>query len=771
MKKWIVPVLAILTSILSCSQETKTLIVDGTQTEFSLDEQTIAAEALVARVTREHKGDFIVHIRPEREDGKDWYSYYGDDGKIVLEGNNGVSIASALGAYLKAECGWHLSWCGKNIELPEVLPVPLAQVKKTSPYKYRYYLNYCTFNYSMSWWDFDRWQQEIDFMALNGLNMPLAVTGQNSVWQRVYNTLGFSNEELESFFSGPAHFNWFWMGNLDGWGGPLPQSFMDKHEQLQKQILFAERSLGMTPILPAFTGHVPPTFDQKYPDVKVKKTSWVNFDPVTILDPDEEMFDEIGRLFLEEQTKLYGTNHFYTADTFNENRPPVNDSLYLNNISAKVYKAMSDVDTNAIWVMQGWLFHHTRDFWGNEQIKALLGAVPDDKMLILDLWSERYPVWSRTEAYYGKPWIWCMLHNFGQNITMSGNVMSVASDPAEALADPSSGKMMGIGLTMEGIEQNPAIYALMLENVWRDEPIVVDAFLKDYLLNRYCACAQVSDCHDVLAFDKAFQAWKIIFETAYENTENNGGQESIITGRPNFEKNPGGTTNTNMHYESKDLVKAWDYLISVSQAFKDSDGYRYDLVDVTRQNLANYASVLQQNVAKCYEKGDKQGFKKSAADFLSLISDMDDLLSSRDEFLLGNWLEDAKAMGDTPQQKALYEKDARNLITLWGNKDCRIRDYACKHWSGLMNGFYKPRWERFFDKVFQAMDSGVTFDYEAFVQDSKDWEWNWVLSNELYPVETSADEIEESLKIYKKYRTAMDVAYDASVEGVDKEMI
>ena len=235
-------------------------------------------------------------------------------------------------------------------------------------------------------------------MALNGLNMPLAVTGQNSVWQRVYHQLGFSDEELESFFSGPAHFNWFWMGNLDGWGGPLPQSFMDKHEELQKQILFAERSLGMTPILPAFTGHVPPTFSQKYPEAKVKKTSWVNFDPVTILDPDEELFDEIGRMFLKEQTKLYGTNHYYTADTFNENRPPVSDSLYLNNISAKVYKAMSDVDPEAVWVMQGWLFHHTRDFWGNDQIKALLGAVPDDRMLILDLWSERYPVWNRTDA-------------------------------------------------------------------------------------------------------------------------------------------------------------------------------------------------------------------------------------------------------------------------------------------------------------------------------------------------------------------------------------
>ncbi len=766
MKRWILPVVAMMISFLSCESPQRSLKVDGTKTSFTLEEQTLAAEALVGRVTHNRAEEFEVIIRPQNENEKDWFSYHAQDGKIVLEGNDGVSVASALGAYLKAECGWHLTWCGKNTELPEVLPMPEGTVRKSSPYKYRYYLNYCTFNYSMSWWDFDRWQQEIDFMALNGLNMPLAVTGQNSVWQRVYNKLGFSNEELESFFSGPAHFNWFWMGNLDGWGGPLPQSFMDKHEELQKNILFAERSLGMTPILPAFTGHVPPTFSAKYPDAKVKQTRWVNFDPVTILDPDEEMFDTIGKMFLEEQAKMYGTNHFYTADTFNENRPPLKDSLYLNNIGAKVYKAMHDVDSDAVWVMQGWLFHHGRDFWGNDQIKALLGAVPDDKMLILDLWSERFPVWSRTEAYFGKPWIWCMLQNFGQNITLSGNVKSVANDPAAALNDPASGKMEGIGLSMEGIGQNPAIYALMLENVWRDEPIDVNIFLEDYLKNRYGG--QVNDAS---GFKNVLDAWKIIFRTAYENTVNNGGQESIITGRPNFMKNPGGTTNTNIHYDSKDLVKAWDLLMSGADAFGKSDGYRYDLVDVTRQNLANYASVLQQKAAACHEKGDLQGFRAASDDFLSLIGDMDCLLSSRPEFLLGRWLEDAKAMGDTPQEKALYEKEARDLITVWGNKDCRIRDYACKHWSGLMRGFYRPRWQNFFEDVAASMESGHEFDQKAFDERSKDWEWNWVLSNETYPIETSADEIEVSRRIYKKYRKAMDVAYDASVEGVDKEMI
>ncbi len=119
--------------------------------------------------------------------------------------------------------------------------------------------------------------KEIDWMALNGINMPLAILGQNSNWRTVYKSLGFTDKDLEEFFSGPAYFNWFWMGNLDAWGGPLPQSWLQSHEVLQKKILERERSLGMTPILPAFTGHVPSSFKEKFPKAKLKKPAGLAF--------------------------------------------------------------------------------------------------------------------------------------------------------------------------------------------------------------------------------------------------------------------------------------------------------------------------------------------------------------------------------------------------------------------------------------------------------------------------------------------------------------
>ena len=717
---------------------------DTTQTTFSLGEQTKAAEALVERVTNGRGDDFRVVISAQQTNGRDYFALYGKDGKVVLEGTDGVCVASALNHYLQEWCGCHISWCGSTVELPEELPMPQTKTTKTSPYKYRYCFNYCTFNYTMSWWDKERWQWEIDFMALNGINMPLAVTGQNSVWQRVYRSLGFSDEELEGFFSGPAYFNWFWMGNLDGWGGPLPQSFFRKHEELQKFILRNERALGMKPVLPAFTGHVPPSFEEKFPDVRVRKTSWVNFPEVAVLDPEEEMFDVIGERFIREQAALYGTNHLYSADTFNENDPPSTDSAYLAGMGRKVFESMKAADSEAVWVMQGWLFHHSDDFWGESEIKALLGAVPDDSMIILDLWSERFPVWQRTEAYYGKPWIWCMLHNFGQNTTLSGNAVRVAQAPAAALASPNSGKMCGIGLTPEGIEHNPMMFAMMLENVWREEPINVDEFVADYLEERYGTSSE-----------KAKQAWSLIVESVYNNDVTNGGPESIITGRPNFKKNPGGTTNVKLHYDQMELAQAWDLLLECAEECAASEGYRYDLVDITRQVMANHATVLQQRCAQAYESGNIEAFDNAANQFISYLCDFDRLLSSRTEFLLGRWLESAKAMGTSEAESALYEHNARNLLTTWGNKDCRIRDYACRHWSGLISGFYLPRWQRFFESVREAMVAGKPFDQEAFNEGSKEWEWQWTFGKECYSTQPQTDEIDVVKQMYAKYRAEL----------------
>ncbi len=701
------------------------------------------SESLIARIIPRQANRFIIQKIPAEKD-KDIFEIETVNHKIVLRGDNGVAIASALYYYLNESCHAQITWNGTNLTLPATLPLPTKKTRKSTPYEYRYYMNYCTFNYSMSWWNWPRWEKEIDWMALHGINMPLAITGEEYTWYLVYKDMGFSDNDLKDFFCGPAYFSWFWMGNLDGWGGPLPLSWMKSHLELEKKIINRERALGMKPVLPAFTGHVPAAFKKKFPGAKLKTTNWNNgFADTYILDAHDSLFAKLGKLFLQKQIVMLGTDHLYSADTFNENEPPSGEPSYLSDLSAKVYDGMKYADSAAIWVMQGWLFFSDKKFWKQPQTEALLKAVPNDKMIVLDLATEIEPVWKRIDAFYGKPWIWNMLNNFGGNTNLFGRIETVAKEPANALNDPKSGSMKGIGLTMEAIEQNPVMYELMADNTWRNKSINLDEWLPAYILNRY----GVADTH-------AMAAWNVLRNTVYTvpaDKYKRDGAESIIQARPTFDSLTH-WANTKLNYAAKDLLPAWDEMINAIPACKNSDGFEFDLVDVTRQILANYATPLQQQFAQAYKNKDAVAFAKYSKQFITLIDDMDELLATRKDFLLGPWIESARQWGNNEKEKALYEFNAKDLITLWGDKNCPLNEYACRQWSGLLMDFYKPRWQQFFAAVSSALSKGNEIDTEAFTKRIKNWEWRWVNERKDYKVETTGSPVTLVKALYKKYR-------------------
>jgi Alpha-N-acetylglucosaminidase (NAGLU). len=529
------------------------------------------------------------------------------------------------------------------------------------------------------------------------------------------------------------------MGNLDGWGGPLPKSWKESHRDLQLKILKRERELGMKPVLPAFTGHVPTSFKKFFPNAKLKQTNWGNdFGDTYILDANDPLFAEIGRKFLEMQSKVYGTDHLYSADTFNENTPPSDEPAYLSALSSKVFEGMKAADPDAVWVMQGWLFYSHREFWKAPQIKGLLDAVPNDRMIILDLAAAIEPVWKRTEAFYGKQWIWNMLHNFGGNISLFGRIETVASQPAEALNDPASGKLKGIGLTMEAIEQNPVLYELMTDNTWRNSPIELNEWLTKYIRNRY------GNENESLK-----KAWDILVKTVYNGQTIRDGAESIIVSRPTFEGFRR-WARTKLNYAPADLLPAWKLFVNAIPECGKSDGFQYDLVDVTRQVLANYALPLQQEIAKAYHENDQKKFNKLNAEFIELINDMDRLLATRQDFLLGTWVADARNCGTTDKEKALYEQNAKDLITLWGDANNRLFEYSNRQWSGLLTDFYKPRWQQFFADVNANWGK---FDQTAFDEKIKQWEWSWVTTRKDYPVKPVGSSVKIAEELYQKYFT------------------
>ena len=78
-------------------------------------------------------------------------------------------------------------------------------------FRFRYYQNVCTVSYSFAWWNWTRWEREIDWMAMNGINLPLAFNGQEAIWQRVYLKMNLTQQDLDKHFGGPAFLAWYVM--------------------------------------------------------------------------------------------------------------------------------------------------------------------------------------------------------------------------------------------------------------------------------------------------------------------------------------------------------------------------------------------------------------------------------------------------------------------------------------------------------------------------------------------------------------------------------
>ena len=194
-----------------------------------------AVYGLIERIIPGYGKQFELEL-VEASGGKDVYGISSRDGKVLLKGNNAVSLATAFNQYLKYTCNAHVSWFGDQLDLPERLPLPEKEVHGVINGRYRVYMNYCTVSYTAAYWDWERWQREIDYMAMNSINTPLATVGLEVVW---YNTLlkyGFTDEEARSFLAAPGHAAWQWMQNLQSYGGPLPKSWIDKSKKVLGEV-------------------------------------------------------------------------------------------------------------------------------------------------------------------------------------------------------------------------------------------------------------------------------------------------------------------------------------------------------------------------------------------------------------------------------------------------------------------------------------------------------------------------------------------------------
>lgn len=659
---------------------------------------TDAAMALIKRILPAHAEQFRVERLPAKE-----YDYFrlrtAPDGKIVIGGNSANSMAVGLNHYLRYMCNTTVSWFAADpVQMPDVLPKVEQPLTIQARCKERFFLNYCTFGYTMPWWKWSDWERFIDWMALQGVNLPLAITGQESIWYRVWTSMGLTDEEVRGYFTGPAHLPWHRMLNIDYWHGGLPMSWLESQEALQKQIVARERELNMRPVLPAFAGHVPKEIKRIYPDAPLSSLGlWGGFSEEYVpsfLDPMSPLFAQIQKAYLKEQTRLFGTDHIYGIDLFNEMDPPSMEPEYLHRVSGQVYQTLRQVDKKAVWLQMTWLFYHDKH-WTNECIKPYLTGVKGENQLLLDYYCDKTEIWRRTESFYGVPYIWCYLGNFGGNTTLIGNLHDI-NQRIEKTFTEGGDNFSGLGSTLEGFDCNPFMYEYIFEKAW------------DFPLHQNIAewSNRLADRRVGFVDEHGRKGWQQLIDNVYRSYSRSW-QCSLTNVRPTLGTPKRKHPKTKIYYENRDLCAA---IGSLLECRSTNDVHANDLVNLTRQMLGNHFGVMLETYKEQVAKADIEGSRATAKAMMGIIADMDRLLASRNDFLVGKWIKDAREFGLNEQERLYYEQNARNLLTTWGDRGIKLNDYANRSWAGLMESFYGVRWQMFFDAVDDALVAGEAFD-------------------------------------------------------------
>lgn len=665
--------------------------------------QVKEAKAVINRFT--HQSNLPIKLKQVNDpSGKEWFETKVSNGTLEIKGSSGTALTRGFYTYLKQQHGGIQSWSGNRFSLP--LPLanqPLQRVE--SPYTYHYYFNVVTYGYTMPYWDWNRWEQEIDWMAMHGINMPLALVANEAITARVWKRLGLTDKEISEYFVGPAHLPWMRMGNISGIDGPLPQEWHKDQVELQHKILARMRGLGMNPICPGFAGFVPQSLNRLFPDIKIVKTSWAGAFHNWMLDPEEPLFKQIGKMFIEEWEKEFGKNKFYIVDSFNEMDipfPPKEDPKryeLLAHYGDLIYQSIKAGNKDAVWVMQGWMFGYQRNIWDKPTLDALLSRVPNDKMILLDLavdynkkfWKTDYN-WDFYKGYEGKQWVYSVIPNMGGKSALTGILSFYANGHLDALNSPNKGNMVGYGSAPEGIENNEVVYELITDAGWTDKPIDVDQWLKDYTINRYGT------------FSPSLKAyWDKMRESVY----------GTFTDHPRYswQFRPGAVKKGSVEANSS-FYESIEAFAAAASTLKGNKLYENDLRTLTAAYVGGKVELLGQNIEKAYSMGDTSEAKSLQVKFLDLLKKMDMVLAGHPNMDLKPWIEFARNHGNTSALADYYEKNARRIVTIWGPP---IDDYSARIWSGLIRDYYLPRWKHFFEQ----QNSGKKFDFAR-------WERSWV---------------------------------------------
>lgn len=643
---------------------------------------------LIKRVAGKKYADAFIFEKTE-SDGFDYYEIFQINEKICIRANTGVSAAAGFNRYLKDICHYSVGALSTSGILPENPPQINTPIKRKSKFLYRYFFNYCTFSYTYAFDDWKDWEKTLDYLLLSGYNLILNPIGIETVWRNVLLKLNYTKKDINKFICGPAFYAWQWMMNMTGWAGGAPDHWYDSRLKLSGKINERLQSFGAAPVFSGYVGMVPDNFCKYFPDSTIiDQGHWVGYKRPGFILPNDPNYNKIADLYYNEIHKISGGNKvcYFSADPFHEGG--ITEGIDMHAYALGNYNKMIEHCKNAIWVLQEWSFLQT----------DIINSIKDGGVLVLSLRGDNKP--TNSEKADISPWCYCAVNAFGGQYAMHGAAKQQLLNPFKHLTNKTS-KIVGIGYMPESVNCNEILYAINVENAFGDGFDSVEQFLNTYTKDRYG-----DNPKDII------EALYKVFLISFHIDRPLGG-ESGLCSRPALDvcRVSAWSTPAKPYLDQTILI---DYVKSMFAHYDELskfDGYKSDLLEAARQIINNLSWYYIERIKESYHAKKINNLSYWGNELLSLYDLQTALLACDKNRMLGTWLKKARRCGKTEAEKTYFEWNARTQITLWGDKRASkyLRDYAAREWHGILNDYYKPRWERFISRLELSLLTGKDF--------------------------------------------------------------
>jgi alpha-N-acetylglucosaminidase len=690
-----------------------------------------AAQAL-ERILGKSRADQVTLRTIDKGTGADRFQISSEGGHLVVAGTSAAVQLTGFGWYLRKVAHANIAIGGSQLDLPARLPLPSAPIAQDASVANRFALNDTNEGYAGAYLSWQEWEHRIDVLALLGINQVLVYEGQEAVYQQAFQQFGYSAADMREWIPEPAHQSWWLLQNMCCTGSPISQQLIDRRAALARRIVDHLRELGMTPVLPGYYGTVPTDFAQRNPGANtVPQGTWNGLERPDWLDPTGPEFGKVAAAFYQAQTKLFGTSTMYKMDLLHEGGTA--GSVPVGPASKAVQDALEAAHPGAIWVILG---------WESNPLPATLQAVDRSKMFVVDGLSEQPNITDRDKDFLGTQYAFGTIWNFGGHQNF-GAGLTVWNEKFNAWRAKPGNAMNGIALMPEAIDNNPAAVEFFADMPWEDGPVDMDAWFAEYATARYGA----ADPH-------AVAAWQIIERTAYSWPA--GKDSRHVTAL--FDDQPSLTDagQAALQYDPAEFEKALGELLKVDPRLRHSDAYRYDLVDVARQVLANRSRALLPKILTAYRDRDSAAFGRLTDQWMAEIGLMDEVLGTDPNFLLGTSQQEAARQAANPKEAAALDYDLKSLVTLWQTESPGLQDYARREFNGLVGGYYAKRWKMFFDVLKDSLKTGEQpqpIDWRAVAE-------SWAHAGTRYAAEPHGDAYRLATKVADEFSGSLALTSD-----------